>query len=197
MIVAAAVGVAAVVVRFTHSSGEERLQLKWFAAAALLVIITIIPSFLTDRLIFVLLASLALLCLWVAVGIAVLKYRLYGIDIVISKAVLYGSLAVCITAVYAGLVVGVGALAGGRDSPLVAALAAAVVAVAFQPVRQRAGRLANRVVYGRRATPLPGAVRLRPADRRHLRGRGRPAADGADRGGGDRRRAGRGVAAGR
>jgi hypothetical protein len=60
---------------------------------------------------------------------------------------------VSITAVYAGLVVGVGALAGGRDSPLVAALAAAVVAVAFQPVRQRAGRLANRVVYGRRATP--------------------------------------------
>jgi signal transduction histidine kinase len=67
--------------------------------------------------------------------------------------VLYGSLAVFITAVYAGLVVGVGTLAGGRDRPLLAALAAAVVAVAFQPVRQRAGRLANRVVYGRRATP--------------------------------------------
>ena len=153
MIVAAAFGVAAVVVRFAHSSGEERLQLKWFAAAALLVIVTIIPSFLTDWLIFVLLGSLALLCLWVAIAIAILKYRLGGIDIVISKAVLYGSLAVFITAVYAGLVVGVGALAGGRDSPLVAALAAAVVAVAFQPVRQRAGRLANRVVYGRRATP--------------------------------------------
>jgi signal transduction histidine kinase len=72
---------------------------------------------------------------------------------VISKAVLFGSLAVFITAVYAGLVVGVGTLAGGRDSPLLAALAAAVVAVAFQPVRQWAGRLANRVVYGRRATP--------------------------------------------
>jgi signal transduction histidine kinase len=153
MIVAAAVGVAALVVRFTHSSGEERLQLKWFAAAALLVIITIIPSFLTDWLIFVLLGSLALQCLWVAIAVAILKYRLDGIDIVISKAVLYGSLAVFITAVYAGLVVGVGALAGGRDKPLVAALAAAVVAVAFQPVRQRAGRLANRVVYGRRASP--------------------------------------------
>ena len=88
-----------------------------------------------------------------AVAIAVLKYRLYDIDIVISKAVLYGSLAVFITAVYAGLVVGVGTLAGGRDRPLLAALAAAVVAVAFQPVRQWAGRLANRVVYGRRATP--------------------------------------------
>src|SRR4029077_6348579 len=50
-----------------------------------------------------------------------------------------------ITAVYAGLVVGVGALAGGRDRPL--------VAVAVQPARQRGRRLANRVVYGRRATP--------------------------------------------
>ena len=153
MIAAMAVSVAAVVVRFAHSSGEERLQLKWFAAAALLVIVTIIPSFLTDVLIFGLVFNLALLCLWVAIGIAILQYRLDGIDIVISKAVLYGSLAVFITAVYAGLVVGVGTLVGGRDRPLLAALAAAVVAVAFQPVRLRAGRLANRVVYGRRATP--------------------------------------------
>jgi hypothetical protein len=120
---------------------------------ALLVVATAIPSFLTTWVVAGVLSNLAFLCLWVAIGIAVLKYRLYDIDIVISKAVLYGSLAVFITAVYAGLVVGVGALAGNRRSPLLAALAAAVVAVAFQPARQRAGRLANRVVYGRRATP--------------------------------------------
>jgi hypothetical protein len=87
-----------------------------------------------------------------AVAIAVLKYRLYEIDIVSSKAVLYGSLAVFITAVYAALVVGVGTLAGNQRSPLLAALAA-VVAVAIQPVRQWAGRLANRLVCGRRAIP--------------------------------------------
>jgi signal transduction histidine kinase len=97
--------------------------------------------------------NLTVLCLDAAIAIAVLKYRLYEIDIVISKAVLYGSLAVFITAVYAGLVAGVGTLVGDRRSPLPAALAAAVVALAFQPVRQWAGRLANRVVYGRRATP--------------------------------------------
>jgi signal transduction histidine kinase len=147
------VSVAAVVVRFVRSRGEERLQLKWFAAASLLVAVTFIPSFLTNWVVAAVLSSLAFLCLWVAIGIAVLKYRLYEIDIVISKAVLYGSLAVFITAVYASLVVGVGALAGGKDSPLLAALAAAVVAVAVQPARQRARRLANRVVYGRRATP--------------------------------------------
>jgi len=147
------VSVAAVVVRFARSSGEERLQLKWFAAAALLVAATFILSVVIDSVLAGALVNVAFLCLWVAVAIAVLKYRLYDIDIVISKAVLYGSLAVFITAVYAGVVVGIGTLAGGRDRPLLAAVAAAVVAVAFQPVRQWAGRLANRVVYGRRATP--------------------------------------------
>jgi signal transduction histidine kinase len=153
ILVALVVSVAAAVVRFARSSGEERLQLKWFAAAALLVVATSIPSFLTTWVGADLLSNVAFLCLWAAIGIAVLKYRLYDIDIVISKAVLYGSLAVFITAVYAGLVVGIGALAGNQRSPLLAALAAGVVAIAFQPARQRARRLANRVVYGRRATP--------------------------------------------
>jgi signal transduction histidine kinase len=147
------VSVAAVVVRFALSVGEERLQLKWFAAAAVLLAATYILSSVIHSLLADALTNLAFLCLFAAIGIAVLKYRLYDIDIVISKAVLYGSLAVFITAVYAALVVGMGSLAGNRRSPLLAALAAAVVAVAFQPVRQWAGRLANRVVYGRRATP--------------------------------------------
>jgi signal transduction histidine kinase len=150
---ALAVSVTAVVVRFARSAGEERLQLKWFAAAAVLVAATLIAGLVTNTPATYVLSNLAFLCLWVAIGIAVLKYRLYDIDLVITKAVLYGSLAVFITAVYAGLVVGVGALAGNTRNPLLAALAAAVVAVAFQPVRQRAGRLANRVVYGRRASP--------------------------------------------
>jgi len=150
---ALAVSVAALVVRFARSAGEERLQLKWFAAAAVLVLVMLVVSFPANLAVANVLSDLAFLCLWAAIAIAVLKYRLYDIDLVISKAVLYGSLAVFITAVYAALVVGIGTLAGNTRSPLLAALAAAVVAVAFQPVRQRAGRLANRVVYGRRATP--------------------------------------------
>ena len=151
--VALVLSVAAVVVRFARSAGEERLQLKWFAAAAVLVVATLLTSNLANSVVANVLNNLAFLCLWVAIAIAVLKYRLYEIDIVISKAVLYGSLAIFITAVYAGLVAGVGTLVGNRHSALLSALAAAVVAVAFQPARQWAGRLANRVVYGRRATP--------------------------------------------
>jgi signal transduction histidine kinase len=67
--------------------------------------------------------------------------------------VVYGTLAVFITLVYVGLVAGVGTLVGNTRSPLLAAIAAAVIAVAFQPIRQRAARLANRIVYGKRATP--------------------------------------------
>jgi signal transduction histidine kinase len=147
------VSVAALVVRFARSVGEERLQLKWFAAAAVLVLVVLIATFPITSVAVNVLGDLTFLCLFVAIAVAVLKYRLYDIDVVISKAVLYGSLAVFITAVYAALVVGVGTLVGNRRNPLLAALAAAVVAVAFQPARQRAGRLANRVVYGRRATP--------------------------------------------
>ena len=143
------ISVAAVVVRFARSSGDERLQLKWFATAAVLVVAAMIPAIVTNSVVATVLQNLAFLGLYAAVGIAVLKYRLYEIDVVISKAVLYGTLAAFITAVYVGLVAGVGTLVGNQRSPLLSALAATVVAVAFQPVRQRAGRLANRVVYGK------------------------------------------------
>jgi two-component system, NarL family, sensor kinase len=135
MLAGLVVGVTALVVRFARSKGEERLQLKWFAAAAVLVLVTFTATLGTNSGLANVVGSLAFLCLFVAIAVAVLKYRLYDIDIVISKAVLYGSLAVFITAVYAALVVGVGTLAGNTRSPLLAAIAAAVVAVAFQPAR--------------------------------------------------------------
>ena len=95
----------------------------------------------------------------VAIGFAILKYRLYDIDVVISKTIVYGSLAAFITAVYVLVVVGIGSLgsgslhAGSRPNLALSILATAVVAVAFQPVRERVQRLANRLVFGKRATP--------------------------------------------
>jgi hypothetical protein len=76
LVAALVVSVVAVVMRFARSSGEERLQLKWFAAAALLVVITFIPSFLTTWVAAAVLSSVAFLCLYAAIAIAVLKYRL-------------------------------------------------------------------------------------------------------------------------
>src|SRR6185312_969196 len=97
--------------------------------------------------------SVAFIFLFSTIAIAVLKYRLYEIDVVINRAVVYGTLAVFITVIYAAIVVGVGTLVGGQSSKFLAALAAAVIAIAFQPVRERSRRFANRLVYGKRATP--------------------------------------------
>ena len=151
--VAILLSVISLIVRFVKSAGDERLQLKWFATAAVLVLLTIIPAALTNSAAATVLLNVALFCMNGAVALAILKYRLYDIDIVISKALQYGALAAFITAVYAALVVGVGAAAGDQHSVYLSALAAAIVAVAFQPVRQRAALVANRLVYGRRATP--------------------------------------------
>ena len=151
--VAMLLSVVSLVVRFVQSAGDERLQLKWLATAAVLVLLTLVPSALTNSAVASVLLNVALFALNGAVALAVLKYRLYDIDVVISKALQYGTLAAFITAVYAALVVGVGAGAGDQHSVYLSAVAAGVVAVAFQPVRQRAAVLANRLVYGRRATP--------------------------------------------
>lgn len=148
---------AAVVVRYLGSVGDERLQLKWFATGAAFVVATFVPAFFAGAgsppPIISVLQSLAFVFLFSAIAIAILKYRLYEIDVVINKAVVYGMLAVFITLVYVGLVVGIGTLVGDRGSALLSAVAAAVIAVAFQPIRERSRRLANRVVYGKRATP--------------------------------------------
>ena len=89
----------------------------------------------------------------ITIGIAVLRYRLYDIDFVIRKTVVIAVVVAFIAFVYVAVVAGVGALVGGQRSPLLSALAAAIVALIFQPLRARARRFADRVVYGKRATP--------------------------------------------
>ena len=152
--------------RYRRSSGAARLQLRWLAAAASIVATlfgsTFILSLALDTgpgptpAVISILQSLSLFTFGLipaAIGVAVLKYRLYEIDVVINKTVVFASLALFITAVYVAIVVGVGALVGATNDPLLSAAAAAVVALAFQPVRRRAQHLADRVVYGKRATP--------------------------------------------
>ncbi len=156
----------ALILRFRRSTGIERLQLRWLLSAAGFVALLYCG---------VILASLGsawggggepALLVWlqtivivsftlipIAIGVSILRYRLFDIDLVINKAVLIGALAAFITLVYVAIVVGVGALVGSQANPVLSAAAAAVVALAFQPVRRRAQRVADRLVYGKRATP--------------------------------------------
>ncbi len=91
----------------------------------------------------------------IALFMGLLRYRLWDIDRVLNRTVVYGVLAGFVSAVYVAVVVGVGSLVGAQqDGNLALSIAATgIVAVAFQPVRERVQRLANRLVYGERATP--------------------------------------------
>jgi signal transduction histidine kinase len=157
-------GFASVVQRFRRSQGDERQQLKLFVfIAAVGAIGVALPGVLTPGgphtflwwVQFVATTGILPLGVPLAIGVAILRYRLYDLDIVFNRALVYGALAAFITLVYVGIVVGIGALvgSGGRASLLLSIVATAIVAVAFQPARQWMQRAANRVVYGRRASP--------------------------------------------
>jgi signal transduction histidine kinase len=155
LFVAAAVGLA---VRYRRATPDVRHQIKWVAYASLLTAAAmLICGLVFSNPLGALLGVGPLIP--VAAGIAIFKYRLYDIDVVISKTIVYGSLAAFITLVYVVIVAGIGSLgsgfgrAGSRPDLGLSILATAVVAVAFQPVRERAQRLANRLVFGKRATP--------------------------------------------
>ena len=151
------------ILRFRRSRGDEREQIKWFALAAGLLIGWLVLStigqaagivWLYDSWFNTVVSGLAFLALPVAVAVAILKYQLYEIDVVIRKTVVVGVLAVFITVVYVAIVAGIGAVAAGSlSNRLLPIVAAVVIAVAFQPVQAAARRLANRLVLGPRATP--------------------------------------------
>jgi signal transduction histidine kinase len=154
-------GLVSLVLRYRRSSSDVRHQIRWLLFAGLLYVIpftVFIVVLATTQISLTPLAAISLLGLVsvpFAMAIAVLKYRLYNIDIIISRSLVYGSLAVLISAVYVGIAVGIGALIGGGGRPnlWLSILATAIVAVGFAPVRERLQRIANRLVYGRRATP--------------------------------------------
>jgi len=90
----------------------------------------------------------------VALLVGILRYRLWDIDRIISRTLAYGALAAFVTAVYIGVVIGIGNLIGSAEGNLGLSIAATgLVAVAFGPVKDRLQRVANRLVYGNRATP--------------------------------------------
>jgi len=146
------------ILRFRRARGQERQQIKWLAsAAALAAVIVPIMVILYDRMNESLATFIVMGCvlgLPVAAGVAILKYRLYDIDVVINKSVVLVVLVGFITAVYSVIVVGLGSLLPVGDGNLgLAIVATAVVAVVFEPVRLRVQHWANRLVYGRRASP--------------------------------------------
>ena len=137
--------IASLIVRFYRSRGEERLQLKWFAYAAVLGFMAIVfgsvlvPASIDDRF-GTLVWTVAPLGLPVSAGIAILRYRLYDIDLLINRTLVYGSLTVTLAVVYLGSVVllqeAVRTLTGGESQLAVVASTLAIAAL-FSPLRRR------------------------------------------------------------
>jgi hypothetical protein len=148
------VGAGSLVVRFRRARGVERLQLRWLAYAAALaaglLLVALVAGFLpsNDNVTFGSL-SLGVALLPLATGAAILRYRLYDLDRIISRTLAYGLLTVLLGGGYAAVVLGLGQLLG-RDSSLVVAGATLAVAAVFQPARRRIQALVDRRFNRRR-----------------------------------------------
>jgi hypothetical protein len=147
---------ASLVVRLVRSRGMERKQIEWFVFAAALV-----PSwFLINRpveqaspVLFGVLDALIIAGVPVAAGIAILRYRLYDIDRVINRTLVYGSLTVMLALVYLGSVVGLQAalrVLSGQESTLAVVASTLVIAALFNPLRRRVQGFVDRRFYRRK-----------------------------------------------
>ena len=142
-------GVLAVVLRFRRSSGVERLQMLWLVWAAMLTPLAIGYDTLANVLlggggqISFMLLMLAEVALVASIGIAVVRYRLYAIERLVNRTLVYVTLSLLLVAAYAAITLALGVVvAGGSD--WVVALATLVVAVAFRPLRSRVQDLVDR-----------------------------------------------------
>jgi len=160
------------VLRFYRSRGEERLQLKWFTYAAAVGLSTpLLLGVLAPAAFEVLgrlLWTLGFLSLPVSIGIAILKYRLYDIDLLINRTLVYGTLTVALALVYLG---GVALLQGGlraltgQESALAVVASTLAIAALFVPLRRRVQGFVDhrfyRKKYDARKTLEAFGIRLR------------------------------------
>jgi len=153
-----------IVIRYRRAEGEERLQIMWLALAAgyLGIVTTVILTGGvqgTNSVEAIFLAS-GIAAIPVAITIAILRYRLYDINVVISKSVTYVSLAAVLAFLYGTAVVAYVALVANPQQRETGQLGVALpigatllVAIAFEPLRRRLQRWGNRLVYGQRVAP--------------------------------------------
>jgi len=147
-----------IIFRYRRADGAERQQLKWFALAAGLV-----GAVITGHLLFLdlllseaflnLLDTVTITGLYVAVGIAILRYRLYDIDIIINRTLVYGSLTVTLVLVYFGGVVGLQYILRaltGQESQLAIVASTLAIAALFNPLHRRIQASIDRLFYRRK-----------------------------------------------
>jgi signal transduction histidine kinase len=156
--------ILSIVVRFRRSRGVERAQMKWLAYAAgviFCVSLLTIPWWLSGGLSTtvatewsIALTNLMTLGVAAAATMAIVRYRLYDIDIVINRTLVYGVMTGVVLTIYGLVVGGVGLLLQTETNLFLALLATGLVAVLFQPIHSRLQRGVNRLLYGQRDEPF-------------------------------------------
>jgi hypothetical protein len=148
---------SSMVVRFRRATGVERQQIKWFALAATFAAVGWVVLTFTYETELIgaaqLLQLLSLLSIPLAVGIAVLKYRLYDIDLVINRTLVYGSLTAILALIYFGSVVLLRGLlfsVTGQSSQLTVVVSTLLIAALFNPLRRRIQSFIDRCFYRRK-----------------------------------------------
>jgi hypothetical protein len=155
LVLAIALSALSLLVRFRRARGVERQQLKWFAYAAALLAAFLFSQTLglqTFGLVDLLLETLIFAGVYAGIGIAVLRYRLYEIDRLVNRTVVYGTLTALLGLVYAAGVFGLGNLLNpaGEQSALAVAASTLAVAALFQPARRRVQQVVDRRFNRRR-----------------------------------------------
>ncbi|GHO76907.1 hypothetical protein KSD_46780 [Ktedonobacter sp. SOSP1-85] len=151
------------------STFEQRRQTKWVVfglslallgflslmIVASVILLPIIPDLIGSSLLYVFLSLIPL-----SIGVAILRSHLWDIDIIIKRALIYGALTAFVVALYVLVVVGLGALLQASGNLLISLLATGLVAVLFQPLRERLQQVVNRLLYGERTDPYKVISRL-------------------------------------
>jgi signal transduction histidine kinase len=157
------VSAASLLVRFRRSQGDERQQVKWLAFAASVIPVWFLVSPAVEAsspVLFELADGLVFAGIPVATAIAVFRYGLYEIDVIINRTLVNAALTACIVGVYVLLVGYLGQLLRTEGSLLISLVATGVVAVLFAPLRERLQRGVNRLMYGERDEPYAVVSRL-------------------------------------
>ncbi len=161
--------IASIVVRFRHAAGIERVQLKGLAVAGVIVIVgnilggllwLIWPNNPMTQELSIIATDITLVSIVIATGVAILRYRLWDIHILVNRALVYGSLTALVIGFYVVIVGSLGTLLQTGGNLPVSLFGTGIIAISFQPLRERLQRGVNRLMYGERDDPYAVLGRL-------------------------------------
>jgi two-component system NarL family sensor kinase len=156
LVACTALALASIVLRFRRATGTARDQLKWVALGGAATVVILAASFAAGEQGDVV-AAVGMVPLPASVAVAVLRHRMWDVDLVINRSLVYAALTVIVVAVYVALVSVIGELV---DDTVAGIVAVGLVAVALQPLHGRLQRAANQLVYGDRDDPGAALRRL-------------------------------------